>query len=165
MAVLILLFCGSCGLCPAKCGPIHTHTHTFWQRKLGSLSPSISKAPPRRDWLLFLAAWKKRKLYDVYFPLVLFDSSFVVGEVCSLRVTSVYSTGSCYCMLLFGLFVRLTDCLSMLAVSSTHLIENAVICSCQMSEGRTNERGSKEENMPAWSVVLFWCAFNILSGI
>lgn len=39
----------------------HTHTLRFWQHKLGSLAPSISKAPPCGDWLLFLAAWKKKE--------------------------------------------------------------------------------------------------------
>lgn len=117
IAILIFHHCGFCAFCCAKCGfanthTKHTHTLTFWQHKLGSLSPSISKAPPCGDWLLFLAAWKKGKLCDVCFPLVLFGSSSVVGKVCMLCVSPVSSPGSRYCMLvrhLFGLFGRLTD--------------------------------------------------------
>lgn len=65
-----------------------SHTHTFWQRKPGSLSLSKSKALQRGDWLLFLAAWKKRKLY-VYFPLFFIwlwcccgGSVLIVCDVC-----------------------------------------------------------------------------------
>lgn len=94
----------SCGLCPAKSGFTHTHTHTHNVSRAHSLY--ISKAPPRWYWLLFLAAWKKRKLY-VYFPLVLLHSCFVVGEVRMLCVTSVYSAGSSYCMLVRHLFAFL----------------------------------------------------------
>ena len=60
--------------------------------------------------------------------------------------------------LLFGLFVRLTDCLSVLAVYSTHLTGNAVVRCCQTAEDRVNEKGRKGGNRPGWSVVLLCSA-------
>lgn len=60
-------------------------------------------------------------------------------EVYNLCVTGVCSTESCYCMLvrcLFDVFLRLTDCLSVLGKCSYS------ICSLQM-KGRTKEREGK----------------------
>lgn len=45
--------------------------------------------------------------------------------------------------------------MSRLAVSSAHLIENAVICSSQMFMGRTSER-RREGEKHFWSVVRFY---------
>lgn len=161
MAVLIL---GSCGFCPAKCGLAHTHfDNVSWAHSL------YIKGPTTRGLTFVLGSMKKEKTLWCLFPSGFIWLRFCCGgEVCSLCVTSVYSAGSCYCMLerlLFGLFVRLTDCLSMLAVYSTHLIGNAVVCSCQMAEDRMNEK-RKERGKHAWLVC---CAalvcFNILCGI
>lgn len=87
----------------------------------------------------------------------LFDCGVVVGEVCSLCVMSVYSTD--LLLYVFVWFICEIGRLFVYPISSALLIENAIVCSCQTSEGRTTERGRKEENMPDWSV------FNISCGI
>ena len=146
----------------------HTHTHTHSHIHFDNVSSKLTlsvyiKGPTMGELTFVLGSMKKEKTLWCLFPCSFYLTLVLLwGEVCSLWLTSVYSTGTHYCMLvrcLFGVFVRLTDCLSMLAVSSAPLIENAIVCSCQTSEGRATERGREEENMSDWSV------FNILCGI
>lgn len=102
----------------------------------------------------------------MFFPLVLFHSDFVVGGGSVLVVCDVclqHGNLLLYVGETFVWYICETNRLSILVVSSAHLIENALIWSCQMDKGRRNEIGGKVESMPAWSAVVFMS--NTLYGI
>ena len=132
LTLLCILWALSCKTWP------YTQTHT-WQHKLGSLSLYI-KGPTTLGVTFVLWQQEKREnfmmLSSLWFYLTLF---LLRGK----WACCVCSTGSCHCQLVRFCLVYLTDCLSVLTDTSGHLIENAVICSSQMSECRADERGKE----------------------
>lgn len=82
---------------------LHTLTHAH--KEQAGLTLSVYQKPTtHRDWLLFLAAWKKRELC-VYFPLVLFFSLVLLwgkcAHLCDTSLCSLWDWHIVYPCLLF----------------------------------------------------------------
>lgn len=150
---------------PCKIWP-HTHTHIHFDNVSWAHFVYI-KGPTTRGLTSVLGSMKKEN-FMMFISLWFYLTPVLLWRKCARCVWRLFTAQGvvivCWWDVL-AFFLRLTDCLLLLAVSSAPLIENAVICPRQMFEGGTNERGRKEEGIPAWCVVLFWAVFNILRGI
>lgn len=172
IAILIFHHCGFCAFCSAKCGFANTHTlstrtHSHFDNISCARALHLYQRPHHAG--IDFCSWQheNRENFMMSVSLWFYLAPALLWGECACCVCRLFPAQGvatvCWwdtCLVYSGDWQ-----MSRLAVSSAHLIENAVICSSQMFMGRTSE-GRREGEKYFWSVVAgLLSVFTILCGI